>query len=153
MAYSILVQARHHELSRVQRIMTMCLHDSTCEQKVFDRLQQIVVSLSYGRSLFLLNEVGGHFNDRVIQAVSEGRRFRIIGDNLNFHVDVQDMSKDRQSSNHHMFASAIILQTQVDNSMLQNVPQKRIDNLLENDVLISNTELDVVKDEYIKISV
>ena len=34
MIYSIIMQTRHHELSRMQRIISMCLADNICDQSV-----------------------------------------------------------------------------------------------------------------------
>ena len=34
MVYSILMQTRHHEFSRLQRVIAMCLMDNLCEQQV-----------------------------------------------------------------------------------------------------------------------
>lgn len=34
MIYGIIMQTRHHELSRMQRVVSMCLADNICDQSV-----------------------------------------------------------------------------------------------------------------------
>ncbi|CAC5384786.1 unnamed protein product [Mytilus coruscus] len=66
MVYSMLMQGRNKELSRIQCVTSLFLFDNICDQKVFDRLQTVGVCLSYERSLQIVELIGGHFNDKVV---------------------------------------------------------------------------------------
>lgn len=77
---------------------------------VFDRLQKQGICLSYDGGLYVLEMIGGKFNDSVIDLVKEKRRFRIIGDNINWTVGVHDQRMDHTSYMEHAFGSAILVQ-------------------------------------------
>ncbi|VDI30440.1 Hypothetical predicted protein [Mytilus galloprovincialis] len=57
MIYGIIMQTRHHELSRMQRVVSMCLADNICDQSVYDRLNRIGVSTSYTVALSTINQL------------------------------------------------------------------------------------------------
>ncbi|XP_061184242.1 uncharacterized protein LOC133192263 [Saccostrea echinata] len=110
MVYGIIAQTRNVELSHTQRVISMLLFDNICDQKVFDRLQKVGVCLSYAKSLKLVDQIGGHFNDEMVELVRKGRRFRIVGDNINWKVGVHDQRIDNKDKFHHAFGSAILVQ-------------------------------------------
>lgn len=57
-----------------------------------------------------VDQVGGHFNDELTDLIREGRRFRIVGDNINWKVDVHDQRLENKDKFHHAFGSAILVQ-------------------------------------------
>ena len=78
--------------------------------QVFDRLQPMGVSLSYCRSLGVVELIGGHFNDQLIDLLKQGKRFRLVVDNINWKVGVHDQRLDNTSKMMHAFGSAAIVQ-------------------------------------------
>ena len=72
-------------------------------------LNPVGVTLSYGRTLAVVKEVGEHYMDNVTEAVQAGKHLRLVGDNLNFTVGVKD---ERLGSHTHwvnMFAHCALL--------------------------------------------
>lgn len=63
-------------------------------------------------------QIGGHFNHAVIQAVTEGKKFQIVGDNVNFMVARSHQRKGNSSNMEHWFDSAAIIQ----NNTFSHIP-------------------------------
>ena len=101
MLYGMLMQGRNQELSLVQRVNSMVLYDNLCDQKVFDRLQPLGVTMSYSTNNSLLDMIGGHFDSKVVEAVARHRRFRLIGDNINLKTDPGKEREDHHSEWNH----------------------------------------------------
>lgn len=94
------------------------------DKLVFDRLQRVGICLSYANSLRLVDQIGGHFNDELIDLIREGRRFRIVGDNINWKVDVHDQRLENKDKFHHAFGSAfLVLNIEFDH--LSNISPQR----------------------------
>ncbi|CAC5412118.1 unnamed protein product [Mytilus coruscus] len=87
--YAILMQSRNIELSLVQRMVSMLLMDNICDQKVYDRLQPLGACLCYGRTLTVVDLIGGSFNHHLIDNLKL-KRFRMEGDNVNWKTSVHD---------------------------------------------------------------
>lgn len=49
----------------------------------------------------LLDEIGGHFLDQVVELVRKGRKFVFVLDNIDWDVKVNDMRSDNQTDGHH----------------------------------------------------
>lgn len=78
------------------------------------------VCLSYNRSIRLQEIIGGSFNNQLIDLVKNYRRFRIVGDNINWSVGVDDQRLDRRGHMDHAFGSLVIIQN-MDFSHLPNM--------------------------------
>ena len=65
--------------------------------------------MSYGHSLSLLEIFGGSFNLAVIDAIKDGKRFRLIGDNIKWKTGVHDERRGRHEHMNHAFGSAVII--------------------------------------------
>ncbi|CAC5360273.1 unnamed protein product [Mytilus coruscus] len=92
--YSLILQARHPGLSLIQRT-------------VYDRLQAIGVTLSYQKTLYVLDILGGSFNTAAIEAVTNKKTLRIIGDNVNFKTSITEQHNSNDGKRfemHHAFA-------------------------------------------------
>ena len=79
--------------------------------QVYDRLQKQGLCLGYEGSLYVLGAIGGKFNETLIDLIKAERRFRIVGDNINWHEGVHDQRKDHTSHLVHAFGSAILVQS------------------------------------------
>lgn len=72
-----------------------------------------------------MSSISGSFNEELINAVLEGKRFRIVGDNVNFHIDVaQERSVGKKAHIEHWFGSAAIIQNVSFNHLPNVTPQK-----------------------------
>ena len=59
--------------------------------QVYDRLLPLGICVSHSVTNTVLHQIGGHFDGQLIEAVKEGRKFRIVGDNINFNVDTSHL--------------------------------------------------------------
>lgn len=90
-------------------------------------MQRQGICLSYNGSLKLLDVIGGHYNEKLIDLLMQKRRFRLIGDNINWTVDVHDQRMGHSSHMEHAFGSAILVQN-LDFSVLTNTyPQRNFE--------------------------
>jgi hypothetical protein len=78
---------------------------------VFDRLNRLGLSISYGHSLRILDSFGGYYIDYLRAAVRNGLAFRIVGDNINWMSTVHDERADHHGKLVNGFCSVAILQT------------------------------------------
>ena len=58
----------------------------------------------------MMEIIGGKFNESVIELVRQNRRFRLIGDNINWTVGVHDQRVDHRGHMEHAFGSAVLVQ-------------------------------------------
>ena len=65
--------------------------------QLLERFQKMELCLSYTSRNNILDKIGGHFQDKVIDAVKRGVTFRTVGDNWNLQVVKRDMRKDCQN--------------------------------------------------------
>lgn len=68
-------------------------------------------------------QIVGLFNEQLVQAVTEGKRFRIVGDNVNFMVAASHQRKGNSTHMEHWFASAAIIQNNFFDHLPCNIPQ------------------------------
>ena len=70
------------------------------------------MGFSLGRSskLKLLDMIGGHFADKVIEQVKHGKRLQGTGDNWDIRINAHDMRSTHQNVDLHYFASNLIVE-------------------------------------------
>ena len=56
-----------------------------------------------------MEKIKGNFNTKLIETIKAGKKFRIVGDNINFYVGVRDERKGRHGKMMHYFGSAILV--------------------------------------------
>ena len=107
------------------RILTIFLF------QVFDRLQPLGICVSHSVASNVLGQIGGHFDAQLIDAVKAGKRFRIIGDNINFHVDTSHLRNSSKKEKHmeHWFGSAAIIQVNDFNYLSDKKPIESLLNI------------------------
>jgi hypothetical protein len=98
--------------------------------QVFDRFQRIGVSISYGRSLCVLEEAGKKYLDTLRQAALNGKAICLVGDNVNYSTQVHNERLDHRGHMTHAFGSAAIIQHvsllhDADDCSKQRVPPER----------------------------
>jgi hypothetical protein len=86
------------------------------------------VTTSYTGANRIIEEVGKHNHDEVVEFVREGGKIRLIGDNISIHVGVKHERLNHHSNMLNWFASAIITQGNTF-SELCNEPQAQAKDL------------------------
>lgn len=90
---------------------------------MYDRLQTLGITVSHTTKNKVQDHIGGHFNEELIQAVTNGKRFRIVGDNVNFMVTASHQRKGNTTHMEHWFASAAIVQNNSFDDLPSEAPQ------------------------------
>lgn len=109
------------------------------------------VTVSHATLNKVQEQIGGHFNEQLIQAVTEGKRFRIVGDNVNFMVAASHQRKGNSTHMEHWFASAAIIQNNFFDHLPCNIPQMPLLDLSPQSFLPSDNDFKVITNDYIYI--
>ena len=115
---------------------------------MYDRLNALGVSMSYCTMLKDVQVVGGHFTDVLAEAAKQGKRIRLIGDNVNFKVKVRQESIDHHNEDYHMFGSAALISEHHFIGM-PLVPEIPLCDLSLKNMLPSAAEYEVIKSDCI----
>ena len=118
---------------------------------MYDRLQTVGVCLSYDRTLDVMNIVGGHFNSQIIDIVKNQKRFRLVGDNINWNVGVHDQRLDHRSRMFHAFGSAVLVQNVSFDYLCDVAPQIHYSVAPVQLFIPSLEEISAIKEEYVAI--
>lgn len=110
---------------------------------VYDRLQKVGICLSHNGMLQFMSGISDSFNSELINCVKEGKRFRLVGDNINFHVSVAQTRKSVGKSGHmeHWFGSAAIIQNVEFHNLSDITPQCDLRQVPNTKFLLSEDEL------------
>lgn len=65
--------------------------------------------ISYGHSLDIADAVGQHYLEYLTEAVINGRRFRLVGDNVNWATGVHNERVGRHGKMTHAFGSIAVI--------------------------------------------
>ena len=90
-----------------------------------------------------MTEISGSFNEELINTVVSGKRFRIVGDNVNFQVDVAQERKSlgKQTHMEHWFGSAAIIQNTDFSHLSNNTPQQDLRQMPCESFILSQEEM------------
>ena len=61
---------------------------------------------------------------KLVQAVKDGKKFRLVGDNINFHQQIRSERKDKHSKMQHYFGSAAKVQDTNFDHLQDEAPQQ-----------------------------
>ena len=68
----------------------------------------------------LLDLIGGHFRDKIVELVKARKKFFTVNGNLNCKTTVKNMRVDHRNKQHNWFASIVVFE-RIDFSHLYNV--------------------------------
>ena len=88
--------------------------------QTYGRLEKQGVCLSHTSMINLLDLMGGHFHDKIVELVKAGKKFYTVNDNLNCKTTVKNMRVDHRNKQHNWFASIVVFE-RIDFSHLDNV--------------------------------
>ena len=117
---------------------------------MYDRLNVLGVTMSYNTSVDMVKSIGLHFKDQLITAVKNGKRVRLIGDNLNFEEGVSHESMDDHKHNVHMFSSCVLV-SELTFQEKSDHPEIPLPQLQMKNVLLSTEEYKVMRDDLVII--
>lgn len=63
------------------------------------------ISLSYSSKWKILETIGGHFDDTLVNEVRKGRTLRATGDNLDMMIRAQDVTLEHENKGVHYFTT------------------------------------------------
>jgi hypothetical protein len=97
-------------------------------------------SLSHQSKTNLLDIIGNHYSDSVVQAVKDGKNLQGTGDNWDMKIDVHDMQSSHQNQDLHYFASNLIVERVPCENLSPTAPRRDIMKLPNSVFLLSDEE-------------
>ena len=111
-------------------------------------MEPLGITSSYSTLLRVIEEVGDSCYDNIITELKDGKRYRIIGDNVNFRVGKKfQRSNVKQSEQYHWFASCAIIQNATF-EQYSDAPQGLVRELDMSHVLQSESDIAMLKANY-----
>ena len=88
--------------------------------RIMDVSKKKRVYLSHTSIINLLDLMGGHFHDKIVELVKKGKTFYAINDSLNCKTTLKNMRVDHRNKQHNWFASIVVFE-RIDFRNLDNV--------------------------------
>lgn len=104
--------------------------------------------MSHSRKLALLDIIGGHFADKVIEEVKQGKKLQGTGDNWDLKIHPHDMRKDHQNQDIHYFASSLIVERVSSAGLCDVSPQIDIKSLPNHAFLLTDDETSKLREDF-----
>ena len=102
--------------------------------------------------LYKMDLLACHFNSEVIDSVRVGRRYRIVGDNINFQVGVKFERKgEKHKQMENWFGSAAVIQNIGFNRLPSHAPQRNIADMDWTEFLPSADDFKVLTKDYCRL--
>lgn len=96
----------------------------------------------------LLDLMGGHFHDKIVELVKEGKKFYTVNDNLHCKTTVKNMRVDHMNKQHNWFPSIIVFE-RIDFSNLDNViPLGDVQNFSNESYLLTSEEVKKLQSDF-----
>ncbi|KAH3771970.1 hypothetical protein DPMN_173301 [Dreissena polymorpha] len=94
-----------------------------------------------------MDQISGHFNNELIDAIASGKKFRIVGDNINFHVGLTHERKSRGNAAHmeHWFGSMAIIQNLSFSHLSHHTPRCDLRALPVSVFLLEEKDIQILK--------
>ncbi|CAB4038532.1 Hypothetical predicted protein [Paramuricea clavata] len=111
LCYAILMQTRNKDLSLVQRLNTVLLTNGNAKKE---------------SKINILDMIGNHFSDSVVEAVKDEKKLQGTGDNWDMKIHVHDMRSTNQNQDLHYFASNLIVERVPCQNLSTTSPRRNI---------------------------
>ena len=92
--------------------------------------------------------IGGHFADKIIDEVKQGKKLQGTGDNWDIRVLVHDMRSDHQNKDLDYFASNLIVDRVPCEGLCQVYPRRNIQTLPNCHFLLNDAETDKLREDF-----
>lgn len=97
-------------------------------------------SLSHQSKTNILDMIGNHFSDSVVEAVKDGKKLEGTGDNWDMKIRAHDMLSSHQNEDLHYFASNLIVERVPCKNLSTTSPRKDIRTLPNSAFFLSSDE-------------
>ena len=116
--------------------------------QTYGRLEKQGVCLSHTSMINLLDLMGGHFHDKIVELVKAGKKFYTVNDNFNCKTTVKNMRVDHRNKQHNWFASIVVFE-RIDFSHLDNVRSLGdIQNFSNENYLLTSEEIKKLQSDF-----
>jgi hypothetical protein len=97
-------------------------------------------SLSHQSKINILDMIGNHFSDSIVEAVKDGKKLQGTGDNWDMKIHAHDMRSTHQNQDIHYFASNLIVERVPSQNLSTTSPRRDIRTLPNSVFLLSADE-------------
>lgn len=105
-------------------------------------------SLSHSSKLTLLDKVGDHFLDKVIEEVKQKKKLLGTGDNWDMKIHAHDMTKEAQNTDLHYFASNLIVERVSCEGLSKVSPRREVEALPNEEFFLSKEEETKMREDF-----
>jgi hypothetical protein len=119
---------------------------------MFDRLEPVGVCLSYCCTERLIESIRTDFDSSLVDAVRNGKRIRLVGDNVNMTVGVRDERADRHGKQLNYFGSAALVHDFNFPAASRTTPQRDYRTVTSADLLPSPDDNNHLIDDYVHMA-
>lgn len=111
-------------------------------------MEPIDITSSYSTLLRVIEEVGDCCYDNILGELKDGKRYRLIGDNVNFQVGKKfQRSNDKNNQQYHWFASCAVIQN-CEFEQYSDASQGPVRELNMTHILPSDSDIAALKTNY-----
>ncbi|CAB3993287.1 Hypothetical predicted protein [Paramuricea clavata] len=104
-------------------------------------------SMSHTSKMNMLDLIGGHFSDKVVEEVTCAKKIQGIGDNWDVKIHAHDMLSTNQNTDLHYFASNLIVERVPSENRSNVSPQLKISSPHNTAFLLDNNEANKLRDD------
>ena len=126
----------------------MCFYFSS---KVYDRLQKLGVCLTRTCNSAILDNIKETFKIQIVEAITDNRYIRFLGDNIDFMIGVRDERIDKHAKLVHYFGSAVLVYNFKFPNLSEVKPQRDYKTISPREMLLDETESSALVDDYVHI--
>lgn len=106
------------------------------------------VSLSHQSKTNLLDIVGHHFADTLIDEIKAGKKLQGVGDNWDLRINVHEMQLGNQNIDLHYFASSLIVERVPSKDLSAVAPRKDVRSLANSAFLLNSNESMKLREDF-----
>ena len=97
----------------------------------------------------ILDDIGTHFLDKMVEQVKAGKRFTFVLDNIDWDVKVHEMRSDNQNKSIHAVATTLVFDRIPSYHLPNNEPQQSLDNCdMIKLVSLTDNEVEATRQRY-----
>ena len=116
---------------------------------MFERLNKYGFCLNKTMKYSILDDIGTHLLDKMVEQVKAGKRFTFVLDNIDWDVKVHEMRSDNQNKSIHAVATTLVFDRIPSYHLPDNEPQQSLDNCdMVKLVSLTDKEVEATRQRY-----